>query len=76
MTFEDAYRKYEELTIELSLTNEPMELAGAMMVQAMKLYKMVLTPDEFDALMIIISKASELDDTSWPDDETPSGTIH
>ena len=53
-----------------------MELAGAMMGQAMKLYKMVLTPDEFDALMIIISKASELDDTSWPDDETPSGTIH
>jgi hypothetical protein len=47
-----------------------------MMGQAMKLYKMVLTPDEFDALMIIISKASELDDTSWPDDETPSGTIH
>jgi hypothetical protein len=76
VTFEDAYRKYEELTIELSLTNEPMELAGAMMGQAMKLYKMVLTPDEFDALMIIISKASELDDTSWPDDETPSGTIH
>ena len=58
MTFEDAYRKYEELTIELSLTNEPMELACAMMGQAMKLYKIVLTPDEFDALMIIISKAS------------------
>tara|TARA_Y100000389_G_C17406852_1_gene488569 strand:+ start:508 stop:738 length:231 start_codon:yes stop_codon:yes gene_type:complete len=76
VTFEEAYRRYEQLTVELSQTNDTMELAGAMMGQAMKLYKMVLTPDEFDALMIIISKANELDDTSWPDDETPSGTIH
>jgi hypothetical protein len=46
-----------------------------MMGQAMKLYKLVLSPEDFDALMNIISQASNLDTDGW-DDDFPSGTLH
>jgi len=64
MTFEDVYRKYEHLTVELVENEEigPLEVAGAMMGQAMKLYKMSLSSEDFDALMTIITHASGLED--------------
>ena len=76
MTFEEVYRKYEHLTVELvDESNNPLECAGAMMGQAMKLYKLTLSPEDFDALMKIISQASELDGSGF-DDDYPSGTLH
>jgi hypothetical protein len=64
MRFEDVYRKYEHLTVELIESEEisPLEVAGAMMGQAMKLYKMSLSSEDFDALMTIITHASGLDE--------------
>jgi len=78
MTFEEVYRKYEHLTVELVNNEEigPLEVAGAMMGQAMKLYKVVLSPEDFDALMQIISQASGLDGDGWKGDDFPSGTLH
>ena len=62
MTFEEVYRKYEHLTGEIvEELNNPLECAGAMMGQAMKLYKVVLSSEDFDALMHIIAQTSELD---------------
>jgi hypothetical protein len=76
MTFEEVYRKYEHLTVELvDETNNPLECAGAMMGQAMKLYKVVLSPEDFDALMQIISQASGLEGDRF-DDDFPKGTLH
>ena len=77
MTFEEVYRKYEHLTVELVNNEEigPLEVAGAMMGQAMKLYKVVLSPEDFDALMQIISQASGLEGDRF-DDDFPSGTLH
>lgn len=78
MTFEEVYRKYEHLTVELVNNEEigPLEVAGAMMGQAMKLYKVVLSPEDFDALMQIISQASGLDGETFNKDDFPSGTLH
>ena len=53
-----------------------LECAGAMMGQAMKLYKLCLAPEEFDALMQIISEARGLDSPEWDPDDFPSGTLH
>jgi hypothetical protein len=76
MTFEEVYRKYEHLTVELvDETNNPLECAGAMMGQAMKLYKVVLSSEDFDALMQIISQASGLEGDGF-DDDFPKGTLH
>ena len=76
MTFEEVYRKYEHLTVEIvSDLDNPLECAGAMMGQAMKLYKVVLSPEDFDALMKIISQASGLEGDRFGDD-FPKGTLH
>ena len=75
MTFEEVYRKYEHLTVELvDESNNPLECAGAMMGQAMKLYKVVLSSEDFDALMQIISQASGLEGDGF--DDFPKGTLH
>ena len=62
MTLEEIYRKYERLTLEIcsdeTTHDNTLECAGAMMGQAMKLYKLVLSPEDFDALMNIISHPS------------------
>ena len=76
MTFEEVYRKYEHLTVEIvDELNNPLECAGAMMGQAMKLYKVVLSSEDFDALMQIISQASGLEGDGF-DDDFPKGTLH
>ena len=80
MTLEQIYRKYESLTLEIcsgeATHDMTLECAGAMMGQAMKLYKLCLAPEEFDALMQIISEASGLDSPEWDPDDFPSGTLH
>jgi hypothetical protein len=80
MTLEEIYRKYERLTLEIctgeTTHDNTLECAGAMMGQAMKLYKLVLSPEDFDALMQIISQASGLDGHRLDDDDFPSGTLH
>ena len=74
MTFEEVYRKYEHLTVEIvDELDNPLECAGAMMGQAMKLYKLALSPEDFDALMHIISQ-SGIDAPEF--DDYPSGTLH
>ena len=77
MTLEEIYREYERLTLELCTQEDDntLECAGAMMGQAMKLYKLALSPDDFDALMQVISHASELDGVENNND-FPSGTLH
>ena len=80
MTLEEIYRKYEKLTLEIctgeATHDNTLECAGAMMGQAMKLYKLVLSPEDFDALMNIISQASGLDGETLNKDDFPSGTLH
>ena len=80
MTLEEVYRKYEKLTLEIctgeTSHDNTLECAGAMMGQAMKLYKLGLSSEDFDALMQIISQASGLDGDGWDDDDFPSGTLH
>ena len=46
MTLEEIYREYERLTLELCTQEDDntLECAGAMMGQAMKLYKLALSP--------------------------------
>lgn len=75
MTLEDIYREYERLTLELCTQEDDntLECAGAMMGQAMKLYKLALSPEDFDALMHIISQ-SGIDAPEF--DDYPSGTLH
>ena len=77
MTLEEIYRKYERLTLELCTQEEDntLECAGAMMGQAMKLYKLALSSEDFDALMQVISQASGLDGIESNDDFS-SGTLH
>jgi hypothetical protein len=79
MTLEEIYRKYEKLTLEIcagEVTHDnTLECAGAMMGQAMKLYKLALSPEDFDGLMHIISQAAELDEMAFNDDFS-SGTLH
>ena len=77
MTLEEIYRKYESLTLEICTDeashDNTLECAGTMMGQAMKLYKLVLSPEDFDALMHIISQ-SGIDAPEF--DDYPSGTLH
>lgn len=80
MIFEDIYKKYEHLTVELIENEEgnPLEVAGAMMGQAMKLYKISLSHEDFNSLMIIITHASGLegDRFIYDDYDTTNETKH
>ena len=50
---EIAYRKFEKLTEELCKNGQhgPLEVAGVMMAQAMRIYKTALADDEFERLV-------------------------
>jgi len=76
MKFEDVYRTYEVLTAKLcEQGNDPLECAGVMMGQAMKMYKTVLTDDEYQALMIVIADTVE-GDNIYEFDTSTSQTKH
>jgi hypothetical protein len=46
------------------------------MGQAMKLYQLTLSPEDFEALMQIISQTSILDDNILDKNNFSSGTLH
>ena len=59
MTFEQLNREFEKLTIDLCAEglNEPLECAGIMMAQAMRIYKTILTENEFNIMVETILKS-------------------
>jgi len=62
MKFEDMYSTYEVLTTTLCEQGvDPLECAGVMMGQAMKMYKTVLNAEEFDALMEVVVQTTAAD---------------
>ena len=65
MTFEKVYRTYEVLTEKLcDQGNDPLECAGIMMGQAMKMYKIALSPEQFEALLAVVVQTS-IDDSGY-----------
>jgi flagellar motor switch protein FliG len=61
---EELYREFEQLASK----NEPLQCAGIMMAQALKIYKAALSEDEFK---MITSKILESrDDIQMPDKPT------
>ncbi|MAV94621.1 MAG: hypothetical protein CMA31_02905 [Euryarchaeota archaeon] len=50
---EKAYRRFEKLSEELCKDGQhgPLEVAGVMMAQAMRIYKTALADDEFERLV-------------------------
>ena len=65
MEFEEIYRTYEILTAKLcEQGNDPLECAGVMMGQAMKMYKTALSPEEFEALLAVVVRTS-IDDSGY-----------
>lgn len=74
-TFEDTYRKFEKLSIELVEEDiEPTVIAGCMMGQAMKLYQLTLSPEDYEQLMQIVAQTSIVDELDRENFNT--GTIH
>jgi hypothetical protein len=59
MTFEQLNREFEKLTVDLCAEglNEPLECAGIMMAQAMRIYKTILTENEFNIMVETILKS-------------------
>ena len=59
MTFEQLNREFEKLTIDLCAEglNEPLECAGIMMAQAMRIYKTALNENEFNIMTETILKS-------------------
>ena len=59
MTFEQLNREFEKLTVDLCAEglNEPLECAGIMMAQAMRIYKTILTENEFNIMVENILKS-------------------
>ena len=52
---EELYREFEKL----SMTGEPLTSAGIMMAQAMKIYKAMLSEDEFKVMTEHILKSRD-----------------
>ena len=59
MTFEELYREYEKLTMDLCVggDNESLECAGVMVAQALRIYKTVLNENEFNIMTETILKS-------------------
>ena len=59
MTFEELYHEFEKLTHDLCIDgkNEYLECAGIMMAQAMRIYKSMLTENEFNIMVETILKS-------------------
>ena len=59
MTFEQLNREFEKLTVDLCAEglNEPLECAGIMMAQAMRIYKTALNENEFNLMTETILKS-------------------
>ena len=52
---EDLYDKYLEFTDEMVAEYEPMEVAAIMIIQALGIYKTILSAEEYDTMVDNIS---------------------
>ena len=59
MTFEELSREFEKLWVDLCAEgeNDPLACAGIMMAQAMRIYKSMLTENEFNIMVETILKS-------------------
>ena len=59
MTFEELSREFEKLWVDLCAEgeNDPLACAGIMMAQAMRIYKSMLTENEFNMMVETILKS-------------------
>ena len=59
MTFEELSRQFEKLWVDLCEDgkNDPLACAGIMMAQAMRIYKSMLTENEFNIMVETILKS-------------------
>ena len=59
MTFEELNREFEKLWVDLCAEgeNDPLACAGIMMAQAMRIYKSMLTENEFNIMVETILKS-------------------
>ena len=59
MTFEELNREFEKLWVDLCAEGEkdPLACAGIMMAQAMRIYKSMLTENEFNMMVETILKS-------------------
>ena len=59
MTFEELSREFEKLWVDLCAEgeNDPLVCAGIMMAQAMRIYKSMLTENEFNIMVETILKS-------------------
>lgn len=47
---EYAYRKLQEFSLGLAIETSPMSVAGAMVAQALTIYKSMLSPEEYNRM--------------------------
>jgi hypothetical protein len=66
---EELYRKLERLTVN---SDDPLMVAGVMMAQALKIYKIMLSEEEFRLLTDHISQSAEHIET----EPQPGPSIH
>ena len=59
MTFEELSRQFEKLWVDLceDVKQDPLACAGIMMAQAMRIYKSMLTENEFNIMVETILKS-------------------
>ena len=59
MNFEELSREFEKLWVDLCAEgeNDPLACAGIMMAQAMRIYKSMLTENEFNMMVETIQKS-------------------
>ena len=59
MNFEELSREFEKLWVDLCAEgeNDPLACAGIMMAQAMRIYKSMLTENEFNMMVETILKS-------------------
>jgi len=59
MTFEQLNKEFEKLTVDSCAdgVNDPLECAGIMMAQAMRIYKTALNENEFNTMTETILKS-------------------
>ena len=57
---EDIAQTFWDATTDLTTTgHKPLAVAGVMMVQALTIYKTLLSPDEFDAILDHVSETRD-----------------
>ncbi len=74
-TFKETYRKFEKMSMDLIAEDiEPSVVAGCMMGQAMKIYQLTLSPEDYETLMQVVAQTPIFSDINREDFNT--GTLH